>query len=96
MSASITGTRPAVAPVSEREQRSLAGIPMLVLGLALCGGAVALFTLHDDGATWGGIGLILVAALVFAGLTAVSPARPGWWRCSAATTAACAPRACAG
>ena len=73
MSAQVTGTRPAVAPVAEREQRSLTGIPMLVLGVALVGGAVALVSAHSKATTWGGLGLIVLAVLALAGLTPVSP-----------------------
>lgn len=76
MSAESTGTRPAVAPVNEREQRSLAGIPMLVLGLALIAGAITLFTVDkptSTGVVWIGIGMIVVAGLILAGLTAVAP-----------------------
>jgi regulator of protease activity HflC (stomatin/prohibitin superfamily) len=68
-----TGTRPAVAPVTEREQRSVAGIPMLVLGLALIGAAVFLFNVHSVAAKWCGAGLLVLAVLAFAGLTAISP-----------------------
>jgi regulator of protease activity HflC (stomatin/prohibitin superfamily) len=68
-----TGTRPAVAPVQEREQTSLAGIPMLVLGLALLGVGIYLLTVKNTGATAGGLVLIVLAALSLAGLTAVSP-----------------------
>ena len=68
-----TGTRPAVAPVQEREQRSLAGIPILVLGLALLGVAIYLLTLKSVAGTWSGLGVLVLAVLTFAGLTAVSP-----------------------
>ena len=44
--------RPAVAPVSEREQASLSGVPMLVLGIALIGGGIALFTFHKPAEIW--------------------------------------------
>jgi len=73
MSAESTGTRPAVAPVTEREQRSLPGIPMLVLGVALVGGASALFSAHSKPTTWAGVGVIVLAVLTLAGLTAVAP-----------------------
>ena len=73
MSAESTGTRPAVAPVNEREQPSLPGIPMLVLGVALAGGASALFAAHSKPTTWAGLAVIVLAVLTLAGLTAVAP-----------------------
>ena len=83
MSAQSTGTgsgtvpagagRPAVAPVSEREQASLSGIPMLVLGIALIGGGIALFTFHKPAEIWTGVGVLVIAVLVLKGLTPVAP-----------------------
>jgi len=68
-----TGTRPALAPVSEREQRSVAGMPMLLLGLALIGAAIFLFREDSVATRWCGAGLLVLAVLAAAGLTAVSP-----------------------
>jgi regulator of protease activity HflC (stomatin/prohibitin superfamily) len=81
MSTQTTGTgRPApgavravAAPVSEIEQSSITGIPMLVLGLALLGGGIALFTLHNKALIWVGIVLLVLAVLTFKGLTQVAP-----------------------
>ena len=72
--AAAPGARqPAVAPVSEREQPSAAGIPMLILGLVLVGGGIGLFTLRHTATLWIGLGLLVVAVLIFRGLTQVSP-----------------------
>lgn len=71
--AQTTGTKPAVAPVNEREQAGAPGIPMLVLGLALVGAAIYLLTLRTPAARGCGIGLLVLAALDFGGLTAVAP-----------------------
>jgi regulator of protease activity HflC (stomatin/prohibitin superfamily) len=82
MSAPTTGTgpaatptagigRPAVAPVSE--QASLSGVPILVLGIVLIGGGIALFTLHKPVPIWIGVALLVIAVLVLKGLTAVAP-----------------------
>jgi regulator of protease activity HflC (stomatin/prohibitin superfamily) len=68
----VTGRPPAV-PVSEREQRSLAGIPMLILGIALLAGGIALFTFHQPAEIWTGVGLLVLAVLTFKGLTQVAP-----------------------
>ena len=65
--------RPAVAPVSEREQTSLAGIPMLILGLALVAGCVTLFAFHTPVTIWTGLGVAVLAVLTFRGLTQVAP-----------------------
>jgi regulator of protease activity HflC (stomatin/prohibitin superfamily) len=70
---STTGTKPAIAPVHEREQRSLAGIPMLILGLALLGGAIYVLSLRTTATKWTGVGMLVLAVLDYAGLTAVSP-----------------------
>jgi regulator of protease activity HflC (stomatin/prohibitin superfamily) len=67
------GTSPVAVPVSEREQASLAGIPMLVLGLALLAGGIALFTFHQPAEIWTGVGVLVLAVLVFKGLTQVAP-----------------------
>jgi regulator of protease activity HflC (stomatin/prohibitin superfamily) len=67
------GIAPAAVPVSEREQASLAGIPMLVLGIALLAGGVALFTFHKPAEIWTGVGLLVLAVLTFKGLTQVAP-----------------------
>jgi regulator of protease activity HflC (stomatin/prohibitin superfamily) len=69
------GTAPATAPVSEREQASLTGIPMLILGIVLLVGGVTLFTFHKPAEIWTGVGLLVLAALVFKGLTQVAPGR---------------------
>jgi regulator of protease activity HflC (stomatin/prohibitin superfamily) len=68
-----TGTKPAIAPVHEREQRSLAGIPVLILGLALLGGAIYVMSLQTTATRWTGTGMLVLAVLTFVGLTAVSP-----------------------
>ena len=74
MSTSISTTgRVPVVPVSEREQASLSGIPMLVLGLALIAGGIALVTLHKPATIWPGLALLVLGALTFRGLTPVSP-----------------------
>jgi regulator of protease activity HflC (stomatin/prohibitin superfamily) len=62
-----------MAPVSEREQESLSGIPMLILGIALIGAGIALFTFHNPAAIWSGIGVLVIAVLVLKGLTPVAP-----------------------
>ena len=84
MSAQTTGTpgtgatglgpvRPAAAPVAEREQPSLAGIPMLILGIALIGGGIALFTFHTPAAVWCGVGVLVLAVFTLKGLSPVAP-----------------------
>ncbi|HEX4787853.1 MAG TPA: SPFH domain-containing protein [Actinospica sp.] len=70
---STTGTKPAIAPVHEREQRSLAGIPILVFGLALLGGAIHVVNLHTTADKWIAVGMLVLAVLTLIGLTAVSP-----------------------
>jgi regulator of protease activity HflC (stomatin/prohibitin superfamily) len=67
------GTAPAAVPVSEREQASLAGIPMLILGLALLAGGIALFTFREPAEIWTGVGVLVLAVLTFKGLTQVAP-----------------------
>ena len=69
---STTGRVP-VVPVSEREQPSLAGIPMLVLGVVLVGGGITLFTFRHPATTWIGVGVLVLAVLTLKGLTPVSP-----------------------
>jgi regulator of protease activity HflC (stomatin/prohibitin superfamily) len=59
--------------VSEREQRSVAGMPMLLLGLALIVAAIFLFREDSVATRWCGAGLLVLAVLAAAGLTAVSP-----------------------
>ena len=81
MSTPTTGTgptgmgpvRPAAAPVSEREQRSLSGIPILVLSIAAIGGGIALVTQHTTVTIWTGLGLIVLAAITLKGLSPVAP-----------------------
>jgi len=72
MSATATGTQPA-APVNEREQQSLGGIPVLLLGLALIGGGIALLTFRNTAAIWTGLGVLVLAVLALKGLTPVAP-----------------------
>ena len=67
------GIAPAAVPVSEREQASLAGIPMLILGLALLAGGITLFSLHGPAEIWAGVGVLVLAVLTFKGLTQVAP-----------------------
>ena len=67
------GIAPAAVPVSEREQASLAGIPMLILGLALLAGGITLFSLHEPAEIWAGVGVLVLAVLTFKGLTQVAP-----------------------
>ncbi|HWG22988.1 SPFH domain-containing protein [Actinospica sp.] len=74
MSTPITTTgRVPVVPVSEREQSSLAGIPMLVLGIVLLGGGIALLVLHKTATVAPGLVVLVAAVLVLKGLTPVSP-----------------------
>jgi len=81
MSTPTTGTgaagtvpvRPAAAPVSEREQRSLAGIPILILSIAVIGGGIALVTFHTPATIWTGLGLIVLASITLKGLSPVAP-----------------------
>lgn len=68
-----TGTQPAVVPVNEREQRSLAGIPVLLLGLVLIGGGIGLLTLQNAAGVSAGLVVLVLAVLLLFGLTAVSP-----------------------
>ena len=67
------GAGPAAVPVSEREQPSLSGVPMLILGIALIAGAIALFATHKPVFVWIGIGLLVIAVFIFKGLMAVAP-----------------------
>ena len=67
------GTAPAAVPVSEQEQPSLSGIPMLLLGIVLIGGGIALFSFHNAGLIWTGVGVLVIAILVLKGLTQVAP-----------------------
>ena len=74
MSTPITTTgRVPVVPVSEREQPSLAGIPMLVLGVVLLGGGIALLTQSKSISVAPGIILLVASVLAFKGLTPISP-----------------------
>ena len=80
MSTPTTGTGPTgmgpvrpAAPVSEREQRSLSGIPILVLSIAAIGGGIALVTQHTTVTIWTGLGLIVLAAITLKGLSPVAP-----------------------
>ena len=67
------GTAPAAVPVSEQEQPSLSGIPMLLLGIVLIGGGIALFSFHNAALIWTGVGVLVIAILVLKGLTQVAP-----------------------
>ena len=67
------GTQPAVVPVQEQEQRSLVGIPMLIAAFVLLGVGIGLLSLHKPATVGVGVALVVLAALTFAGLTAVSP-----------------------
>ncbi|HTJ70355.1 MAG TPA: SPFH domain-containing protein [Actinospica sp.] len=69
---STTGRAP-VVPVSEREQPSAAGIPMLVLGIVLLAGGITLLTFHKPATVAPGIVLLVLAVLTLKGLTPVSP-----------------------
>lgn len=77
MSAQSTGMGPGIAPatvpVSEREQASATGIPMLLLALVLVAGAIVLFTFHKPALIWTGIGVLVLAVLTFRGLIQVAP-----------------------
>ncbi len=46
---------------------------MLILGIALIGAGIALFTFHNPAAIWSGIGVLVIAVLVLKGLTPVAP-----------------------
>jgi SPFH domain / Band 7 family len=67
-----TGRVP-VVPVSEREQTSVAGIPMLILSLVLIAGGIALLTLHKTATVAPGLVVLVVAVLMLRGLTPISP-----------------------
>ena len=67
------GTQPAVVPVQEQEQRSLVGIPMLIAAFVPLGVGIGLLSLHKPATVGVGVALVVLAALTFAGLTAVSP-----------------------
>jgi regulator of protease activity HflC (stomatin/prohibitin superfamily) len=67
------GTAPAAVPVSEQEQPSLSGIPMLLLGIVLIGVGIALFSFHNVALIWTGVGVLVIAVLVLKGLTQVAP-----------------------
>jgi len=71
--AGMVPVRPAAAPVAEREQHSLAGIPILILGIAVIGGGIALVTLQNPAAISTGLGLIVLAAITLKGLSPVAP-----------------------
>jgi hypothetical protein len=74
MSTPITTTgRVPVVPVSEREQSSLSGIPMLVLGIVLLGGGIALLVVHKTATVAPGLVALVAAVLSLKGLTPVSP-----------------------
>jgi regulator of protease activity HflC (stomatin/prohibitin superfamily) len=74
MSTSITTTgRVPVVPVSEREQSSIAGIPMLILSLVLIAGSIALLTLHKTATVAPGLIVLVVAVIMLKGLTPISP-----------------------
>src|SRR5579859_7131664 len=74
MSTSITTTgRVPVVPVSEREQGSVAGIPMLILSLVLIAGGVALLTLHKTATVAPGLVVLVVAVITLKGLTPIAP-----------------------
>lgn len=68
-------SRRPVAPVDERVVWSLSGYPELLAALVLLAAMYWLF--HDSGslAHWGGIAALVVAVLLFVGLTPVQPGR---------------------
>ena len=73
MSAGAMGAAGTPQQIQEREIGSAPGVPLLVLGLALGVGAIPLIKAHKPVTICIGIALILLAALVLAGLNAVAP-----------------------
>jgi regulator of protease activity HflC (stomatin/prohibitin superfamily) len=76
------GTQPASQQVTERTARFLPGLPMLVLGIALVVGGVALIVVashHHGGAAtavvWLCVLIFVAASLVLGGLTPVTPGK---------------------
>lgn len=65
------GTTP--QQIQERQIGSLPGVPMVLLGLALVGGGIALISVHDPATIWTGLAVLVAAVYVFSGLNAVAP-----------------------
>jgi regulator of protease activity HflC (stomatin/prohibitin superfamily) len=73
MSTGAVGAAGTPQQIQEREIAGTPGVPVLVCGLGLGGGGIALFSGHTAATVGTGLGLLVLAVLAFGGLSAVAP-----------------------